>query len=79
MARLIYSPIASLDGYIEDEQGKFDWAAPDDEVHPFVNDLERPVNRTSTRNVRREIEPISPSTRTVDDTSATAPLITRFG
>jgi dihydrofolate reductase len=43
MARLIYSAIASLDGYVEDEQGKFDWAAPDEEVHAFVNDLERPV------------------------------------
>jgi dihydrofolate reductase len=35
--------IASLDGYIEDKHGKFDWAAPDEEVHAFVNDLERPV------------------------------------
>ena len=35
--------IASLDGYIEDEGGKFDWAAPDEEVHTFVNDLEREV------------------------------------
>ena len=43
MAKLIYSPIASLDGYIEDEQGKFDWAAPDDEVHAFVNELERTI------------------------------------
>jgi dihydrofolate reductase len=43
MAKLIYSAIASLDGYIEDEEGKFDWAAPDEEVHAFVNDLERPV------------------------------------
>jgi dihydrofolate reductase len=43
MARLIYSAIASLDGYVEDEDGKFDWAAPDEEVHAFVNDLERPV------------------------------------
>jgi len=43
VAKLIYSAIASLDGYIEDEEGKFDWAAPDDEVHAFVNDLERPV------------------------------------
>jgi dihydrofolate reductase len=43
MASLIYSAIASLDGYVEDEQGKFDWAAPDEEVHAFVNDLERPV------------------------------------
>jgi dihydrofolate reductase len=41
-ASLIYSAIASLDGYIEDEQGNFDWAAPDEEVFAFVNDLERP-------------------------------------
>jgi dihydrofolate reductase len=43
VASLIYSAIASLDGYVEDEQGKFDWAAPDEEVHAFVNDLERPI------------------------------------
>ena len=43
MARLIYSAITSLDGYIEDDEGKFDWAAPDEEVHAFVNDLERPI------------------------------------
>jgi dihydrofolate reductase len=43
MAKLIYSALASLDGYIEDEHGKFDWARPDEEVHSFVNDLERPV------------------------------------
>ena len=43
MAKLIYSAIASLDGYVEDEEGNFDWAAPDDEVHAFVNGLERPI------------------------------------
>ena len=43
MAKLIYSVIASLDGYVADEDGNFDWAAPDEEVHRFVNDLERPV------------------------------------
>lgn len=43
MAKLIYSAIASLDGYIEDEQGKFDWAEPDEEVHAFANELERRV------------------------------------
>jgi dihydrofolate reductase len=43
VARLIYSAIASLDGYIEDRDGKFGWAEPDEEVHAFVNDLERPV------------------------------------
>jgi dihydrofolate reductase len=43
MAKLIYSAITSLDGYIEDENGRFDWAEPDEEVHAFVNDLERGV------------------------------------
>jgi dihydrofolate reductase len=43
MASLIYSAITSLDGYVADESGKFEWAAPDEEVHSFVNDLERPV------------------------------------
>jgi len=43
MARLIYSSITSLDGYIADSRGNFDWAEPDEEVHSFVNDLERPV------------------------------------
>jgi dihydrofolate reductase len=41
MAGLIYSMIMSLDGYVADERGRFDWAAPDEEVHAFVNDLER--------------------------------------
>jgi dihydrofolate reductase len=43
MARLHYAVICSLDGYTADADGKFDWAAPDEEVHAFVNDLERPV------------------------------------
>lgn len=43
MGKLIYSAIASLDGYIEDGEGKFDWAAPDDELHAFVNELLRPI------------------------------------
>ena len=43
MARLIYSAIASLDGYVADESGNFEWAAPGEDVHRFVNDLERDV------------------------------------
>jgi dihydrofolate reductase len=43
MASLIYSAIASLDGYVEDPEGRFDWGAPDDEVLGFINELERPV------------------------------------
>jgi dihydrofolate reductase len=41
VARLIYAAIASLDGYTADETGNFDWAAPDAELHTFVNELER--------------------------------------
>jgi dihydrofolate reductase len=43
MAKLTYSAIASLDGYVADADGNFDWSAPDEEVHAFVNDLERPI------------------------------------
>jgi dihydrofolate reductase len=43
MAKLMYSAITSLDGYVADEDGSFDWAEPDEEVHAFVNDLERSV------------------------------------
>jgi hypothetical protein len=47
MAKLIYPAITSLDGYVADEDGNFDWAEPDEEIHTFVNELERPVG-TST-------------------------------
>jgi dihydrofolate reductase len=43
MAKLIYAAISSLDGYVADEEGSFAWAAPDDEVHAYINDLERPL------------------------------------
>ncbi|SEK22589.1 dihydrofolate reductase family protein [Rhodococcus maanshanensis] len=43
MGALIYSSICSLDGYVADRDGNFDWAAPDEEVHGFVNDRERPI------------------------------------
>jgi dihydrofolate reductase len=43
MAKLIYSTITSLDGYVADEHGKFDWSMPDEEVHAYINDLHRPV------------------------------------
>ncbi len=43
MARLIYSAIASLDGYVADDDGNFDWAAPDEEVHAFANELESTI------------------------------------
>jgi dihydrofolate reductase len=43
MAKLIYSMLTSLDGYVADETGNFDWATPDDDVHSFANDLTRPI------------------------------------
>lgn len=43
MAKLIYSMLTSLDGYVQDADGDFDWAEPDEEVHAFINDLERPI------------------------------------
>jgi dihydrofolate reductase len=43
MAKLTYGAISSLDGFVADDDGKFDWAKPDEEVHTFVNDLERPA------------------------------------
>lgn len=47
----------SLDGYVA-EAGNFDWAVPDEEVHAFVNDLERPVGgkQSLPRDVRLNLE-----------------------
>ena len=56
MARLIYSAITSLDGYVADTKGNFDWAAPDEEVHTFVNDLERQVGHVMPQ-VEQAVEP----------------------
>lgn len=43
MGKLVYAALASLDGYVEDDAGSFDWAAPNDDVHAFVNELERSI------------------------------------
>jgi dihydrofolate reductase len=43
MAKLIYAAISSVDGYVADAEGNFDWSTPDQEVHRFVNELERPI------------------------------------
>jgi dihydrofolate reductase len=43
MQTMIYTAITSLDGYIEDANGNFDWAAPGEEMHTFINNLERPI------------------------------------
>jgi dihydrofolate reductase len=64
MAKLIYSAITSLDGYVADEDGKFDWAAPDEQVHAFVNDLERPVG---TYLYGRRMYEVMAAWETIDD------------
>ena len=64
MGRLVYSAIASLDGYIADEQGDFDWSAPDDEVHAFVNDLTRPAR---THLLGRRMYEVLAAWETMDD------------
>jgi dihydrofolate reductase len=43
VGKLVYSAITSLDGYVVDADGSFDWAAPDDEVHRYINAMERPI------------------------------------
>ena len=43
MAKLLYSAITSLDAYVADEAGTFDWSVPDDEVHAYINDVMRTV------------------------------------
>ncbi len=69
MAKLIYSAIASLDLYIEDEHGRFDWAAPDEEVHAFANELERPLG---TYLYGRRMYEVMPYWETDDDDAPVA-------
>ena len=63
MAKLIYSALTSLDGYVADADGKFDWAMPDEEVHAFVNDLARPVG---THLLGRRMYEVMVSWETID-------------
>jgi dihydrofolate reductase len=43
MAKLIYAAITSLDGYVNDADGGFGWAKPDEQVHSYINEIERPT------------------------------------
>src|SRR5437867_9696508 len=67
MAKLIYSGIVSLDGYVADEDGNFDWSVPDEEVHTFVNDLERPVGTYLYGRRMYEVMVFWEATRTLAD------------
>jgi dihydrofolate reductase len=64
MAKLIYAAIASLDGYVADEHGKWDWSVPDDEVHAAVNDLTRPLG---TYLLGRRMYEVLVAWETIDD------------
>lgn len=72
MGKLHYTGIMSLDGYIADEQGKFDWAMPDEELHAFVNDLSRPIG---THLYGRRMYEVMSAWETMDDP---APTMTDF-
>jgi dihydrofolate reductase len=67
MARLIYSVLLSLDGYVCDDDGNFDWAVPDDEVHAAVNDL---VRRVDTQLYGRRLYDVMRAWETMDVTDA---------
>jgi dihydrofolate reductase len=75
MAKLIYSAITSLDGYVADEEGNFDWAAPDEEVHRFVNDLER---RVGTYLYGRRMYEVMVAWETMDSRADQPPVIDDF-
>ncbi len=75
MARLTYTMLASLDGFVTDEAGNFDWAAPTDEVHAFVNDLERSVG---TYLYGRRMYETMAAWQTLDSDPGTPPVIRDF-
>lgn len=78
MAKLIYTAIASLDGYTADEAGNFDWAAPDDDVHAFVNDLERPIGTYLVGRRMYDVMSYWETADTIPDLSAVAQDYTRI-
>ncbi|MEX0761183.1 MAG: dihydrofolate reductase family protein [Dehalococcoidia bacterium] len=75
MAKLIYTAITSLDGYIEDEDGNFDWAVPDDEALAFINDLERPIG---TYLYGRRMYEVGVGWETATDVAGQPPLMQDF-
>jgi dihydrofolate reductase len=75
VGRLIYGAIASLDGYVADADGNFDWAAPDDEVHAFVNELQRAAG---TQLLGRRMYDVLAVWETIDTGPDQAPVIREF-
>jgi dihydrofolate reductase len=64
MGILSYTAITSLDGYVADASGRWDWSVPDAEVHAFVNDLERPIR---THVYGRRLYEVMTAWETIDD------------
>jgi dihydrofolate reductase len=64
MGKLVYSALTSLDGYVADKDGRFDWAEPDEEVHTVVNDLLRPIG---THLYGRRMYEVLVAWETIDD------------
>ena len=75
MAKLIYSTIASVDGFVADAAGEFAWAAPDEEVFAFVNELERPIG---TYLFGRRMYETMVAWETVTDAEAPSPVEAEF-
>lgn len=75
MGKLIYSAIQSLDGYVADANGKFDWAEPDREVHKFINDLVRPIG---TYLYGRKLYEVMVAWETVDVSAGESPHMREF-
>jgi dihydrofolate reductase len=75
MAKLIYSTISSLDGYVADEHGTFDWAEPDEEVHSFINGLQRSVG---THLYGRRMYEVMQAWESLSDLPAQPPFIRDF-
>ena len=75
MARLLYMAITSLDGYVADEAGTYDWAMPDDEVFGFINDFERPLG---TYLYGRRLYQEMTGWETRDDDPGLSPLVLDF-
>jgi len=76
MGRLIYSTQVSLDGFITDRSGSFDFSEPDEEVHGFVNDSLRPIG---THLYGRRLYDVMVLWETVPDDSSVSPVMRDFG
>jgi dihydrofolate reductase len=75
MARLVFSAQMSLDGYVADEDGRWDWTIPDDKVHAFINDLNRPIG---THLLGRRMYEVLKAWKTMDAEPGHPPVIYDF-